>query len=489
MTRRSTWLRWAVATAAVLIGLGAITLAIVWWKFWQSADQTELATPEDRFKYGSLGGELVAGIPYPIFMILPRVFPDLVEKYATEGFGPAKAGYGGWGAFGLAWEEGQRLPIGFSIKRLGYERVTINCAICHTTVYRFHEGDLPSFAVGGPGQTVNLRGIIRFLIAASHDRRFTAARLMPEMALNFKFDPLDWAIYSFILIPQTRLALRLAEDQLRWMDSKPAWAPGEDDAFNLPKYILTQSPWDDTVGTTDFPGVWRLAERDGHLLHSAGEARSVYPVVATSAIGIGSLPVGDFEERNRWIEAFLRTLEPPPFPLPIDKTLAERGAALFAEHCGACHAKGGARLGTAIPIEEIGTDPEHVRTWRQNNAERMNVVTRLLGARHAEMEAAQGYVARPLTGAWLLGPYLHNGSVPTLRDLLSPASGRPTVFYRGLDLLDAEQLGYVSTGPAAAAKGFRFDTTLKGNGNAGHEYGTTLPEADKRALIEFMKTL
>ena len=57
-------------------------------------------------------------------MILPRVFPDLVERYATEGYGPEKAGYGGYGAFGLAWEEGERLPIGLSIKRLGSERVT-----------------------------------------------------------------------------------------------------------------------------------------------------------------------------------------------------------------------------------------------------------------------------------------------------------------------------------------------------------------------------
>ena len=72
-----------------------------------------------RFHYGSLGGELVAGIPYPIFMILPRVFPDLVERYATEGYGPEKPGYGGYGAFGLAWEEGERLPVGLSIKRLG----------------------------------------------------------------------------------------------------------------------------------------------------------------------------------------------------------------------------------------------------------------------------------------------------------------------------------------------------------------------------------
>src|SRR5438067_10036038 len=128
--RIATWL----TVVLVLIAAGA---ALVWWKFFTEGPQL-LADDRARFHYGSLGSELIAGMPYPLFMILPRVFPDLVEKYATEGYGPQKAGYGGYGAFGLSWEEGQRLPIGLSIKRLGYERVTINCALCHTTSYRLN---------------------------------------------------------------------------------------------------------------------------------------------------------------------------------------------------------------------------------------------------------------------------------------------------------------------------------------------------------------
>ena len=152
---------------------------------------TTSPTTRARFHYGSLGGELVAGIPYPIFMILPRVFPDLVERYATEGYGPEKPGYGGYGAFGLAWEEGERLPVGLSIKRLGQERVSLNCALCHTASYRLTPDAPPQFAVGGPAHTLNLQGLLRFLIAASHDRRFTAARLMPEIALHFPLDAID----------------------------------------------------------------------------------------------------------------------------------------------------------------------------------------------------------------------------------------------------------------------------------------------------------
>jgi mono/diheme cytochrome c family protein len=346
------------------------------------------------------------------------------------------------------------------------------------------------FAVGGPAHTLNLQGLLRFLIAASHDRRFTAARLMPEIALHFPLDALDWATYSLVLIPKTRSALRLAEHELGWMDRKPAWGPGRDDAFNLPKFILTQTPWDDSVGNTDFPALWRLHNRAGGLLHSAGEAENLYAVVATSAMGIGSLPTSGFAPRNEWIESFIGKLEPPPFPGKIDAELARSGERVFAATCAFCHAENGARTGTAIPLSEIGTDPEHVLAWRQPNADRMNAVVRLLGASNADIQGAQGgYVAKPLVGVWLLGPYLHNGSVPTLSDLLSRPEQRPRVFYRGYDVVDLEKIGFVSTGSQAAAQGFRFDTSLRGNGNGGHEYGTELGESDKRALLEYLKAL
>jgi mono/diheme cytochrome c family protein len=489
LSRRRYWLIFTALCLAGVVLLVAGGGALFWWKYLKQGGQT-FADDRERFTYGSLGGELVAGLPYPIFMILPRVFPDLVAQYATAGYGPAKAAYGGYGAFGLAWEEGQRLPAGLSIKRLGYERVSLNCAICHTASYRLSADGPPNFAVGGPAHTLNLQGLLRFLFAASHDRRFTSARLMPEIALHFPLDSLDWANYSFVLIPKTRAALHLAEHELGWMDKKPAWGPGRDDAFNLPKFILTQTPWDDTVGNTDFPAIWRLGNRSGGLLHSAGEAKSLYAVVATSAVGIGSLPLNGFQARNEWIESFIGKLEPPPFPRPADPTTSERGKAVYAQRCASCHAEGGARTGTAIPLAEIGTDPEHVLAWQRRDAERMNLVTGALGARRAEVEGAQGgYVARPLVGTWLLGAYLHNGSVPTLWDLLSAPDKRPAVFYRGYDVVDLERIGFVSTGPAAEANGFRFDTAQRGNANSGHTYGTDLGDADKRALIEYLKTL
>ena len=100
-----------------------------------------------------------------------------------------------------------------------------------------------------------------------------------------------------------------------------------------------------------------------------------------------------------------------------------------------------------------------------------------------------GYLAMPLDGVWLRAPYLHNGAVPTLADLLEPPHARPERFHRGYDVYDPEKVGFVTTGPSAEREGFLLDTTERGNGKGGHLYGTELPPEQKRALLEFLKTL
>ena len=94
----------------------------------------------------------------------------------------------------------------------------------------------------------------------------------------------------------------------------------------------------------------------------------------------------------------------------------------------------------------------------------------------------------PLDGLWLRAPYLHNGSVPTLRALLFPDE-RPAVFYRSYDVYDWVNVGFISSGAAAEAEGVRFDTSLRGNSNKGHTYGASLPSLDREALLEYLKTL
>ena len=120
--------------------------------------------------------------------------------------------------------------------------------------------------------------------------------------------------------------------------------------------------------------------------------------------------------------------------------------------------------------------------------EKMNTLGEGKPWRFSSFTKTEGYSNMPLDGVWLRAPYLHNGSVPTLRDLLAPPEQRPTVFYRGYNVYDFKNLGFVSSGAEAEASGFRFDTTERGNGNQGHLYGTSLAPDEIDALIEYLKT-
>ena len=104
-----------------------------------------------------------------------------------------------------------------------------------------------------------------------------------------------------------------------------------------------------------------------------------------------------------------------------------------------------------------------------------------------QQDPEAAYEARVLTGIWAVGPYLHNGSVPTLYDLLKPAAERPRTFAIGHEEFDPVKVG-LRTEAAPGRAMFVVDPG-QGNGNQGHEYGTGLSEPDRWALVEYLKTL
>lgn len=99
---------------------------------------------------------------------------------------------------------------------------------------------------------------------------------------------------------------------------------------------------------------------------------------------------------------------------------------------------------------------------------------------------ARTYKARPLNGIWATGPYLHNGSVRTLYQLLLPPGQRETEFHVGSRDFDPVQVGFAN---APGVITFKLDTALLGNRNIGHVFGTGLNDDDRKALVEYLKTL
>jgi len=157
------------------------------------------------------------------------------------------------------------------------------------------------------------------------------------------------------------------------------------------------------------------------------------------------------------------------------------------QQCAECHAVDGKRVGQTEPIEEIRTDSERLNSFTNELSEKMNTLGTGRPWRFSHFRKTNGYAS--LDGVGLRAPYLHNGSVPTLRDLVRPSEDRPAVSWRGYDVYDYKAVGFVTGGPEAERGGFRFDTSVRGNGRQGHEYGTKLKPAEKQDLLEYLKTL
>jgi len=406
-------------------------------------------------------------------------------------------GPGGYAALGVPWEQGQELPVGFTKKTIGFPRVANNCAVCHTTTYRTKPDSIPVFVVAGGSNTTNVEAYFRYLVDCAKDPRFNADNLMREIQLVADLDLIDQGLYRFFVIPLTKKRLLEREAQFKWIYSKdfPEWGRGRDDAMNLTKYFMVKQPMDDTFGPTDMPSIWNLQKyrpEKGMFMNLAGDSHDAPSVIMDSALGLlGAEPAHkeEFLGHVKWLHEYLGTLQAPKYPFPIDTAKAEKGKALFGANCASCHAS--ERTGTPVPVTEVGTDRNRLDSWNKEAAIAANNVVKKMGLERKGLveKKLDGYIATFLDGIWLRAPYLHNGSVPTLRDLLEPVDRRPPKFIRGYDVYDPVKVGFVTEGDDAARVGTLHVVKEKGNGNSGHEYGTQLSDADKNAVVEYLKTL
>jgi hypothetical protein len=484
----------------ILVAIAVLSVCAAWfgwYKFFREESEPKWADAGERFKYGSIGAENNRGLPYWIWLVLPRVFAEHLP------------GPGGYKSFGLVWEEGHEMPVGFTKKVIGFPRVANNCAICHVGTWRAKEGEIPHVVVASPAHTVDVQGLLRFLAKCGQDPRFNASTLLAEIDRETKLSFIDRQIYRFVLIPFTRKALQQQQEQFKWMNRPgwPDWGRGRDDPMNLTKYFMTSMPVDNSTGQADFPSIWNLKTRKGTnlFLNWSCDTPAVRSVLIDSALGLGAAPDESnpidpllwsiqrrewFVKRMEDLDNFLSELPPPRYPFLIDTNLAYgTGKAIYERWCADCHDPGKPRVNKPIPMNEVKTDRERMDTWTKPAADEANSRVKAFGINRPDMVKQEGYQGMPLDGLWMRAPYLHNGSVANLRELLEPEANRAKAFYRGNDLFDPVNVGFSTNLPTTGATVWLLDTRERGNGNQGHTYGSDLGSAEKKALLEYLKTL
>ena len=431
---------------------------------------TAFASDLEHFKYGSVGVESAAGVPYEIWRALPR---------ACAGKTDARAAYG---EFGLIWEPRRATPIGMPLETAIVPRVGVNCALCHVGQVEGPQGKVLTLA-GAPNTRFDLQRYLGFLFDCAQGPNFTAdAILAANAAEGGKLGPLDREIYRRLIVPQTRKALLRQRRELSFMAGQTAWGPGRAAGFQPAKAQVLRQPFDGTLDVVDIPSLWAMGARDGQGLHWDGANTSLHEVFLNSGIGNGASGASlnrPYLDRN---EAWTRTLRPARYPFAIDRTLAAQGEPVFARDCGQCHAPGGLKTGQVIPIRTLGTDRNRLDSMTAETVARFNSLDGYAW-RYSHFRKTRGYVAAPLDGIWARAPYLHNGSVRTLAQLLQPPDRRAASFRRGSPRYDPAAMGFADAGPGV------LDTAEPGNAASGHLWGTALADGERTALIEYLKTL
>jgi cytochrome c5 len=254
----------------------------------------------------------------------------------------------------------------------------------------------------------------------------------------------------------------------------------------------------------DVPPWWRMSKKHSMFYNASGRGDHARIMMAASLLCTETVDEARaidqaFVDVRAWIES---SVQAPKWPFgAIDTQLAARGETVFNATCAKCHGTYGANAiypNQLVPLADIGTDAALVEGETQFGARFTEWFAQSFWGETSRLEPHLGYVAPPLDGIWATAPYLHNGSVPTIAALLDSGS-RPRYWTRTFQSTDYDPatLGWKFTEldhghagePTALARVKIYDTTQLGYGNGGHTFGDDLDDGERRAVLEYLKTL
>ena len=431
----------------------------------------------------------------------------------------------------------QGLPVGFAVQG---PMVGLNCAACHTSQLSFQGRELRIEGGRGSLDIELFRGALGQALGATAASPEKFGRFAQQVVGSdpFAAQQLGQALRGYL--EQARRGAEVAQQ----LGLRPvAWGFGRVDAFNNgantifgPLSPRNLAPVNAPVR---LPYLWGTAELSW-VQYNAGIRQPLSRNLTASVAAGASLSLTGptaFETSAKVadvhrLEELMARIEPPRWPGFIDPQGWRRGRGLYAQRCASCHdprrvrgAYGQMEVDPVLtPLEQIGTDPNNAIAFQRRVdvsamglgempvTDALRIVTDGIMARQfrelgltarQEREYTRGrengfraplaYRARPLDGIWAAGPYLHNGSVRTLYQLLSPREERQASFRIGpAPAVDLREVGQVEP-----AEGFLFRADQPGNANGGHEFrdgagsgviGPRLSEAERRDLLEFLKS-
>lgn len=245
---------------------------------------------------------------------------------------------------------------------------------------------------------------------------------------------------------------------------------------------------------SDVPPLWNVKKKNALYYTAVGRGDFSKLIFQASVLGIPDT-IAARKAVNHFVDvvAWLKSLTPPPFPREINTALAAEGSLIFNQHCSKCHGTYGPNEtypNKVVSLSLIGTDPYYASyAVEAPIVDWYNKSWFATSPPKSWFEPIAGYVAPPLDGIWATAPYLHNGSVPNLWSLLK-SSERPSQWDRNPQTAeyDYQLLGWKVTNLEQNSK-YSYETGLPGYGNQGHTFGDQLEDQERRAVIEYLKTL
>jgi mono/diheme cytochrome c family protein len=458
--------KWVVFVVIILCGLG-FSAFISAWEIEQPvpilASPQRIGNAKQGWQYLITGDYVKSGIPYNLYVL---------------GSGASKANY-------LKRE-------GFN-KKLSYEYTAVtakngqvlaapNCLQCHAQVFN-------NELIIGLGNTS---------IDFSNNKKVNAKKIQHvESILKTLFPNKYEAAAPFFTVTQTIAPYLYTKVRGVNAAGRLAYvliAHRDPNTFQWTNRPILEIP--DEVIPTDTPPWWLLKKKNAMFYNGFGRGDFGRFLMASNLLTVNDTSESrQVDEHMPDLLAYIYSITPPKYTYPVNEALLLQGKVLFEKSCSKCHGSYGEKESypnLLIPEAIIKTDSLLFKS-NYSNPQFVNWFNKswfTQGDHPARLEPFEGYIAPPLDGIWITAPYLHNGSVPTLESLLN-SKLRPRYWSRNFENpeYDYEKIGWKFSIHNNGDGTTVYNTDWPGYGNYGHYFGDKLTDEERKAVIEYLKTL